>query len=398
MHRNIAVAELMIDEETATISRIASVFAPEHIPVGVSINEGRPNRGDLNDWWQSRSIPASRQNIRKALEHLGLSSTGKMLKACFGLSLSDHYWVNPRARGLVWDEVNFFDHDFSEDVGDVLFGDIIRTKKINLSSPDNSSDGWLKKRWKIIEGKRCLIKGGSDPFWQQPINEAIASIIMARLGVDHVPYHLIWEDDMPLSICENFLTAETEFISAFHIHNSLKIIDTGFLYKHYLDCCQALGMADVEVKLQQMLTVDYIIANYDRHWGNFGAIRNAKTLEWLSTAPLFDNGSALWCNQITDDIRADQKLKSQPFFNTHDEQIRLVDDFSWLDFGPLAGIDEEYSDLLAKSRFIDTKRRDALCHALRQRVKMLKDYVGHSLQTSVPTTPQTNAGNNHASP
>ncbi|MDR2163733.1 MAG: hypothetical protein LBO70_07340 [Clostridiales Family XIII bacterium] len=30
-----------------------------------------------------------------------------------------------------------------------------------LMSPDNTSDVWLRKKRKIIDGRRCLIKGGS---------------------------------------------------------------------------------------------------------------------------------------------------------------------------------------------------------------------------------------------
>ncbi len=45
-----------------------------------------------------------------------------------------------------------------------------------------------------------------------------------------------------------------------------------------------------------MLTLDYIIANGDRHYNNFGFIRNAETLEWQGLAPIFDSGASLWHN------------------------------------------------------------------------------------------------------
>ena len=61
----------------------------------------------------------------------------------------------------------------------------------DLRSPDNTSDGYLKKRWKIIGGKRCLLKAGSNPFMQQPFNEAAASLVAQRLGIPHVPYTLL---------------------------------------------------------------------------------------------------------------------------------------------------------------------------------------------------------------
>ena len=49
---------------------------------------------------------------------------------------------------------------------EVLFGERKKKDALNFSSPDSTSDGNLKKRWKILDGKRCLIKGGSNPFRQ----------------------------------------------------------------------------------------------------------------------------------------------------------------------------------------------------------------------------------------
>ena len=43
---------------------------------------------------------------------------------CFALSLSDQYWLNPAEQPLEWRKVNFYHNDFSEDVGNILFGQI----------------------------------------------------------------------------------------------------------------------------------------------------------------------------------------------------------------------------------------------------------------------------------
>ena len=139
-----------------------------------------------------RSIPASRSGVREALETLGISDTKTLLIRCYGLSLSDQYWVRPANSDLTWERINFFTNDFSEDIGDILFGANKMSNAIDFSSPDNTSDGNLKKRWRIIDGKRCLIKGGSNPYRQQPLNEVIATKIMNRLGIHCLQYTLIW--------------------------------------------------------------------------------------------------------------------------------------------------------------------------------------------------------------
>lgn len=58
-------------------------------------------------------------------------------------------------------------------------------------SPCNTSDGWLKKKWKIIDTKRYLIKAGSNPFMQEPINEAFGTRLHQRLGCkNYVSYNV----------------------------------------------------------------------------------------------------------------------------------------------------------------------------------------------------------------
>ena len=86
---------------------------------------------------------------------------------CFALSLSDQYWLNPAEQPLEWRKVNFYHNDFSEDVGNILFGQIPERDSIDLVSPCNTSDGWLKKKWKILNGQRVLVKGGSGMAQQE---------------------------------------------------------------------------------------------------------------------------------------------------------------------------------------------------------------------------------------
>ncbi|HBQ65157.1 MAG TPA: excisionase, partial [Clostridiales bacterium] len=153
MHKNIAVADLLIDEMVAAIVKVGNVYHPEHIPVGVTIKGGRPDRKAMNDWWIGRSIPASRSGLREALNILHLSSPQFLLTKCFGLSLSDQYWVRPANKQLEWKDINFFENKFSEDVGNAFFGRMPNGDNIDLLSPDNTSDGWLKKKWVSADGK-----------------------------------------------------------------------------------------------------------------------------------------------------------------------------------------------------------------------------------------------------
>ena len=91
-----------------------------------------------------------------------------------------------------------------------------------------------------------------------------------------------------------------------------------------------------------MIVCDYIIANYDRHYRNFGAIRNVNTLEWIGIAPIFDSGSSLWATQPTSLIGSTYKCK--PFKSYPEEQLGLVDDLFWLDITKLEGFEQEVEE------------------------------------------------------
>ena len=79
MHKRTAVADIELDDATGFIQKINTVYAPEHLPVGVPVHRGLADRAALNEWWTDRSIPASRSGIREALETLHISSTKMLL-------------------------------------------------------------------------------------------------------------------------------------------------------------------------------------------------------------------------------------------------------------------------------------------------------------------------------
>lgn len=372
MHKNIPVTDLALDPASGAVVSVTAMYEQDHIPAGISVRNGTVNRGMLNTWWRGRSIPASRYGIQDALLLLNLSDTALLPEKCLGLSLSDQYWIRPAGSDLSWEQVNFFLNPFSEDVGSILFGKDSGSRKISLMSPDNTSDGWLKKKWVILDGKRCLLKGGSGATQQEPYNEVLASRIMDRLHIPHVPYRLLTEDGYPYSLCENFITPDTELITAWYIMQTAKKPNHISVYRHYLNCCERLGIPGIKTAIDQMLVLDYLIVNEDRHQNNFGVIRRADTLEYIGAAPVYDSGTSLWFDKPARLIQTDPKITCKPFKSSHEEQIKLVTDFSWLDISALSGIDEELREIVKGSLFIDDIRCDVLCRGLMRRIEMLE--------------------------
>lgn len=378
MHKDIPVIEIKLDSVSGIILAVGEVYQEAHLPVGVSVQQGIADRRMLNEWWRGRAIPASRDGIKIFLQKLHIMDTQVLVEKSMGLSLSDQYWIRKADSEVSWWEVNFFENSFSGDVGNLLFGKGADSERISLMSPDNTSDGWLKKKWIIHEGKRYLMKGGSGATCQEPYNEVIASRIMERLDIPHVPYTLVMQDEYPYSLCQDFITSQTELVSAWYIMQTRKKQNHVSVYGHYLDCCEALGICGIKEAMDQMLVLDYLIVNEDRHQNNFGVIRNAETLEYLGAAPIYDSGTSLWFNKPLSMINGDGKMSSKPFRSTHKEQIKLVSSFEWVDFSKLSDIDEELREIFRGSMFVDDRRCDALCKGLKRRVELLKQEAEHS--------------------
>ena len=364
MHQDLPVADLLIDETSGAIQKIGPIHNPAHLPIGTiwvtGADQGKPDRRKLNDWWLDRSIPPTRESLRASLPHLQVARATGLLTKSYGLSLSDQYWMCPVGQTLAWGDVNFFENEFSPDVGDVLFGYREGGEGISLMSPDNTTDGWLPKRWVIAGGKRALMKGGSGTYQQEPFNELIACAVMRRLTIPHVPYTLIFDRGLPYSLCETLVTPNTEIVPAWRVIQTLKQNNQDSDLTHLLRCAEALGIPNAPADIDKMIVLDYIIANTDRHYNNFGFVRDAGTLAWQGLAPIFDSGTALWHDAPV----VGRGAKSQPFRKTHLEQIKLVKDFGWFNHVALDGIREECVEILSQSKYVDENRREGIARAV----------------------------------
>lgn len=272
------------------------------------------------------------------METLGINDTKALLSKSMGLSLSDQYWIKRLHDNIKWNDVNFFTNSFTDDIGKLLFGEQL-SGEIDVSSPDNTSDGVLRKRWTILDGRRCLIKGGSEPFMQEPFNEAIATIIMDSQGIENANYAIMWKDDVPFSICDDFIDADTELVTAANILRGIDRPDCDSYRDMYVDRCARSGL-DVRDSMSRMAFIDHIMLNTDRHLGNYGIVRDADTLEWVRPAPIYDTGTSLMCRNTTERIR-----RSIPSAN---DDMRMENrifstDLDWLDvdamYGTLPSID-----------------------------------------------------------
>ena len=383
MHCDRPVAAIQVAEKTGDIIDLEEIFAPEHIPYGARNTHGSFDVLSLRKWWAERGIPASRSGVAKALELLDLPYPEILLVKCNGLSLSDQYWVTPADHPQKWHAVNFFENDFSEDVGRALFGESVLSAQPDLCSPCNTSDGFLQKRWRIAEGKRVLLKAGSGIYEQEPYNEVVASRLFALLGLPHVPYWLTKQGGLTLSACECFVDQNTEYVSAAHIMRSMPQGRENSNWEHFRDCCARLKIPGAERFTANMLAADSILANTDRHLGNFGALRNPQTLEWVGVAPIFDSGTSLWQMTVSHAIDPEAMIPAKPFETTQQSQLRLAAPFVELPLAALDGFADTCCEILAEDANFDAGRAEKIAMAVERRIEMTQETL-EQIQSQAP--------------
>ena len=197
---------------------------------------------------------------------------------------------------------------------------------------------------------------------------------MKRLQIPHIAYDLLFESasegEKAYSVCENFVTANTELVPAWRVVQTMKRLNNDSELTHLLRCCEGLGMEMTGIisAIDKMLTLDYIIANEDRHYNNFGFLRNAETLEWISFAPVYDSGTSLWYNTQ----RVGSAVESKPFRKNHDEQLKLVQNLSWFDYDALKGVDADCDEIFARSSTIALERAKAIGNAVVRRAGLVE--------------------------
>ena len=148
------------------------------------IKESAINKSEFNRWWKNRQIPASRNGLKEVLHNNNIYDTDNfdlLDSKAYCLSLSDHYWVKPKDVDINWNDINFFDNEFSEDIGKILLGGGSAKLNLDLNTPDMTSNGNYEKRWKIINGERYLVKAGGKILNQEPFNELIATKLYERI-------------------------------------------------------------------------------------------------------------------------------------------------------------------------------------------------------------------------
>ena len=200
------------------------------------------------------------------------------------------------------------------------------------------------------------------------------------MSVPYVSYDVIERNGRYFSSCKDFIDTDHEYVSAYYLTASLhptKKINTEVLLE---EAIEKYEIPNTEHFIDQMLCLDYMIMNEDRHWTNFGFVRNVETLKFEGPAPIFDNGNSLWYKMNHISEYYDHALT---FRKKHQKQIRLVKSFAGIDFDAISNMSDCIIKILKQNENIDMGRIKMISEHFTQRVQALHQIaVGDDDSTS----------------
>lgn len=255
----------------------------------------------LVKWLQRRVIPKNRAYVAEILKTFGLSvnDTKGIIDVCKGLSLNDSYWVVPQGFTGTFAQYNLYENRFSEILSLVAYTGIGQSDAAFTTSPELTTNGMLPKAWRFIEGEGIyLYKGGTfgaANTGNEPYSEFYASQVAQAMGLDAVAYELENWKGILASRCKLFTDINTAYIPIG------RIVREGGL-KACLEYYRQLGPEAYE-QIKSMLVFDAMIYNEDRHFGNFGVLRDNHTGKVTGAAPVFDNGMSLFNFAMPEDFQ-----------------------------------------------------------------------------------------------
>lgn len=366
MHGDQPCAELLIDDD-GMVADVPEILDMAHMPWGTVGATRDDTLRLLNDWFGYRCIPSKRTGIEEGLGRMGAGTRRSLMVSSLALNLSDHYWILPEGSGLRWNDVSMFSNGFCEEAGRCLLGIGGRG---DGRSPDCSTDGVVPKMW---TRRRTLLKGGFEHNRQQPVNEVIASELMDRLGVPHVPYTLAEADGMTVCECPCIASEEEEMVQARCLMLTKPMPRGSTVYMHLVERCETVGVPGFGTFIDRQIAIDHLMCNSDRHYNNFSVLRDPHSLEAIGFSPIYDTGSSLGFDRETDGISA-TGFKGRTFKDDLDDQLRLVGDISWLDLDRAEGMTERIRKMVSAE--MGEERADAVAELYAARVESLRSWNG----------------------
>jgi len=253
--------------------------------------------GDFESWLRGRAIDAHRTNsrlLKRALRLFAADDAEVVLRVNAAV-ITDTYWFREDGSALKYDDVRFKANYFDKLA---LRGDPDSFNQPYSPTPELTNIGSFEKCWRLTDGKWWMIKQGNDL-------ERFSKLFICKLGqalgfpmADYMPEDgTIKSPDFTDGASLNFEAAEG-------------IVGADEDYALNFGAFWELS-PELAEQYMQIIYLDTLCFNMDRHTKNYGILRDVETGGILRMAPNFDNNVALFARGVPSNLgRSDDMLIS----------------------------------------------------------------------------------------
>lgn len=286
----------------------------------------------LDTWIQGRVTPLGRKNINCLLKYASIRNEAELIKITRLISFNDCFWAKEVGDTTSWGEVSPYTNRLSKLIADVALLNDYKGGNLRSPSPEPATAGNYDKCWRRTSSGVYLVKSGYAKWSEMTGNESFSEVLVNQLEKalslrSYVRYKCYTkeydESTYVFTSCKLFTSENVGFVPVCDVFDNS--VPATAMYKYY----RSKGLLSALV-LREMLLLDSLTLNFDRHTGNYGFLFDTNTLEIKCSAPIFDNNLALIPNtqirgksdhEILDSIR---NFRPQTFAGTFIEQGRAI--------------------------------------------------------------------------
>jgi len=273
---------------------------------------------DLEAWLRGRAIDSHRTNSRLLKRALRLQNADDLdaVLRVHAATITDGYWFRQDGETLTYEDIRFKQNLFDKLA---LFGDPDSFNNPYSPTPELTNIGSYEKCWRLLDGKWWMYKSGTDLEY---FSELFICRFGQALGFSMARYEMDGRYIRSLDFTDG---AAVYFEAA----DGLVLKDEDYSVNFH--ALRALS-EDVARQYLQMLYLDTLCFNMDRHTKNYGVLREAESGQILSLAPLFDHNIALISRGYPQNTqRRNDRLISLllEFLNHMPEAARMWADMAW---------------------------------------------------------------------
>lgn len=245
---------------------------------------------NINTWLDGRKASKHNLHLSKIMKMLGCFDNEGFIRVTHAATINDTFWVKSDTEQLSWEQISLYRNEFTETVSRLAFEGVgLYDAVFSSSSPELACEGSFRK---CFRKEASVGEWGSDIFIYkrggegasnaglEPYCEVLSSEIAKIICHSAVSYELVTLHDKLASRCNLFTNEENGYVPFARLSDVRKFSFED-MFRYFVD----LG---AEQPFREMLVLDALCFNEDRHAGNFGMIFNNDTLELVKMSPVFD--------------------------------------------------------------------------------------------------------------